>query len=142
MIKLNKDFFQDNEVLFVGYSKKNLLFCNQAYQAFVKKGIKVYPLNNRSDATFDIKVFHSLVELPKVPSTAYIVLNKNNTQKVYQQLAAKGVTRILFQSKNNVTPEVLADCAKRGIETIVACPLMVFGSGIHKIHAFFAGVRE
>lgn len=142
MIKLNQTFFTDNEVLFVGYSQKNQFFCNQVYKAFLDKGIKVYPLNNRKDASFDMKIYRDLDELPKVPQCAYILLNKGNTEEVYQQLAAKGVKRMLFQSKRSVTPEILEKCKEMGIETIVACPMMVFGSGIHKLHGFFAGVRE
>jgi len=141
MVKLNKDFFKGNEVLFIGYSARNNRFSNEIYQAFTRGGIKVYPVNNKPNGSYDIKVYNSLSDLPKVPETAFVLLNKENARKAVNQLADSGVKRILFQGKKNVDDELLSDCSKMGIEVAVGCPMMVFGSGLHKIHAFFAGVR-
>lgn len=144
MAKLNKDYFLDGEVLFVGYSgngSKNRLFSQGVYQAFMRSGIKVYPLNNKENGSYDVKVYRNLNELPKIPRCAYILLNRENTGNAVKQLADSGIKRILFQNKKNVDPDVLAECSKRNIETAVACPMMILGSGLHKIHGFFAGVR-
>lgn len=141
MAKLDKDFFTDNEVLFVGYSSRNNTFCKEIYRTFSNKGIKVYPLNNKPNGSYDIKVYNDVNELPKVPKCAYVLLNKDNTKNVIKQLADSGVKKILFHSKKTVTPDTLNQCKEAGVETAVACPMMILGSGIHRIHAFFAGVR-
>lgn len=141
MEKLSKDFFSDGEVLFVGYSSRNNAFSKDVYQALTRGGIKVYPLNHRENAIFDIKVYKDLDELSAIPKCAYVLLNKDNAPKAVKQLADKGVKRILFQSKRNVEPGLLDECSKMGIETAVGCPMMIYGKGLHKIHAFFAGVR-
>jgi acyl-CoA synthetase (NDP forming) len=144
MAKISKNFFTNGEVLFVGYSgenSKNSAFGKQVYQAFMRGGIKVYPLNNKKTGRYDIKVYHDLSEIPKLPKCAYVLLNKDNSRQIIKPLAANGIKRILFQNKKNVTPDMLAECEKMGIETAVACPMMIFGSGIHMIHGFFAGVR-
>ncbi|MCX7709140.1 MAG: CoA-binding protein, partial [Clostridia bacterium] len=138
---LNKDFFEGNEVIFVGYSGKNQGFCGNVHKAFINNGIKVYAVNNKEGGTYDIKVYKHLEELPKIPKTAYVLQNKENSQKAVKELAEKGVRKILFQSSRNVDASTLEECKKMGIETIVACPMMKFGSGIHKLHGFFAGVR-
>ena len=143
MTKLNKDFFTDNEVLFVGYSGgKNKVFVQGVHRAFVKHGLKVYPMNPRKDASFDVKVYRSFDELPKVPASAFVLLSKENAKKAIKELKERGVKKILFQSKRMADRELLDQCKALGLETAVACPMMVFGGGFHKFHGFLAGVRK
>lgn len=141
MSKLSKEFFQENEVLFLGYSSKNEGFSKMVYNAFLKNGIKVYPVNKKEGGSYEVKVYKSLEDLPKIPKTAYVLLNKENTRMVIKDLINKGITKILFQNKKSVDNSIIEECARVGIETAVACPMMKFGSGIHRIHGFFAGVK-
>lgn len=141
MVKLSHDFIQEKEVLFVGYSSRNNAYSKEIFNAFSDHGIKVYPYNTKSDGNFDIKVFHKLEELPSTPKTAFVLLNKNNTAKAVKDLANQGIKKILFRSKSNVDEAALAECNKAGIETAYGCPLMVYGTGFHKFHAFLAGVK-
>jgi acyl-CoA synthetase (NDP forming) len=142
MTKINKSFFDGQEVLFIGFSEKEKTFCEMVYKAFSDNGIKVYPLNKRKGASFDRKVYTDLAELPAVPETAYVLLNKENSGKAVAELAERGVRKIMFQGRGNVAPGTLEKCRELGIEAVVACPMMIFGKGLHKIHAFFAGVRS
>lgn len=141
MVKFNKNFFTDSEVLFVGYSSRNKAYSNSVYQAFTNNNIKVYPYNTKDNTTFDIKVYRKLDELPAVPKSAYILLNKENSAKVVKQLIENGVNKILFYSKSTVEPATLQECESAGVTTAIGCPLMVYGNGIHKLHAFLAGVK-
>ena len=141
MEKLSKAFFDGKEILFIGYSRKYESFCKNVFQTLTNHGIRVYPLNNRPDANFDIKVYRNFNELPKTPSFAYVLTNQANTSKLISQLKEKGIRKILFQSMKNVDQATLDLCREIGIATAVGCPMMFYGSGIHKIHAFFAGVR-
>lgn len=141
MTKLNKGFFKSNEVLFVGYSSRNNLFSKMVYQAFMDNGIKVYPVNSKANGSYDIKVYQDVGELPKVPENAYVLLKKENAKNAVGKLAEIGVKRVLFQNKRNVDADILQECEKLGMETAVACPMMLYGKGMHKIHGFFAGVR-
>ncbi|MCX8131230.1 MAG: CoA-binding protein [Clostridia bacterium] len=141
MTKLNKEFFSNNEVLFVGFSEKNSKYCMTIYQAYTNNGIQVYPLNTKAGGSYDVKVYKNFSELPKIPETAYILLSPENTKKAVKALAENGVKKILFHNKKIADADTLAECDKMGIKTAVACPLMIFGSGLHKIHGFFAGVR-
>jgi len=141
VVKLNKDFFKDGEVLFVGYSSRNSAYSKGVYQAFANHNIKVYPYNTKENATYDVKVYKSLSELPKMPKAAFILLNKENTAKAVKQLLGKGVNRILFYSAKNVEPAILKECETAGVEAAAGCPMMIYGTGFHKLHAFFAGVK-
>lgn len=141
MIKFSKDFINENEILFVGYSSRNKAYSNSLLQAFTNAGIKVYPYNTKDNASYDTKVYKKLDELPSMPTIAFVLLNKDNTAKVVKQLIDKGVKKILFFSKGTVDPATLTECDKAGIVTSIGCPLMLYGKGLHKVHAFFAGVK-
>ena len=141
MPKLSKDFFINNEVLFVGYSSRNKAFSKSIHDAFVNNGVKVYPYNTKVEGNYDVKVYHNLDEIAKMPATALVLLKKENTREAVKTLSQKGIKRIMFQSKSVVDPETLTSCKDMGIEAVVACPFMIFGKGLHRIHAFFAGVR-
>ena len=142
MTRIDKYFFDNKEVLFVGFSVKQKAFCNSVYKAFSDNGIKVYPMNKRKGAQLDMKVYTEFAELPVVPKTAYVLLNRENTKSVVKELADRGVKKVLIQSKNNADEDTLKQCSNLGMEAVVACPMMIFGKGFHKLHAFFAGVRS
>ncbi len=142
MSMLNKEFFNDSEVLFVGYSGgRNQPFSKMIYQAFTSNGIKVYPINPKLEGNYDVKVYRSIAQLPKIPTTAYVLLKKENARKAIYELAENGIKKIQFQNKRNVDEAILQACSELGIETLIACPMMRFGTGLHRLHGFFAGVR-
>lgn len=141
MVKLHSGFLTDKDILFVGYSSRNIGYSRELFKAFTNNQIKVYPYNKKDSTKFDTKVYHSLEELPVMPKTAFILLNKDNTTQAVKELLGKGVKKILFQSQKAVDPATLAECEKAGVETAYGCPLMVFGTGFHKFHAFIAGVK-
>lgn len=141
MNKLHRGFLTDKDILFVGYSSRNNGYSKELLKGFTNNQIKVYPYNKKEGAQFDIKVYKSLAELPVMPKTAFILLNKDNTTKSVKELLEKGVKKILFQNQKAVDPAVLAECEKAGVETAYGCPLMLFGTGFHKFHAFLAGVK-
>ncbi len=140
MGKLNRDFFIDNEVFFVGFSSRQESFCNSVYQAFSNSGIRVIPLNKNRNLKFDIKVYNDTGDLQNLPKTVYFLTNQKNTGEMVKELKNRGVKRILFNSKKSVSPATLKECSEAGIQTVVACPMMLLGGGFHRLHGFFAGI--
>jgi acyl-CoA synthetase (NDP forming) len=141
MTKLYKGFFKDKEVLFVGYSSRNSAYSQEIFKTLTNNQMKVYPYNTKENAEYDVKVYQKLSELPIMPKSAFILLNKDNSTKAVKELIGKGVKRILFRSAKTVDPAIIEECEKAGIETAVGCPMMVFGAGFHKFHALLAGVK-
>lgn len=141
MNKLSKSFLKDNEILFVGYSSRNKAYSNGIYQAFTNNGFKVYPFNTKENASYDIKVYKKPEELPTMPKSAFILLNKDNTAKAVRMLADKGVKRILFYSAKGVDEDTQKLCESKGIEMAAGCPMMLYGKGLHKFHGILAGVK-
>ncbi len=141
MAKLSKDFFLNNEVLIVGYPLSADPSMKMILPAFLKNNIKVLAMNDKDTlGNTDIKVYKSFAELPAVPKCAYIYLDKEDIGPYIGLLAASGVTRVLFHSKKDVDQNHLEECRKAGLETAVACPMMLLGKGIHRFHAMLAGV--
>lgn len=142
MTKVSGKFFDENEILFVGYSSRNERFCGDVMQAMMHAGIRVIPFNKKAGAFGQAKVYNSMESLPKVPRTALVLLNADNALKSVKELADHGVRKVLFQNKRSASLEVLAECGRLGLEAAVGCPMMVFGSGIHRFHGFLAGVKR
>ncbi len=142
MARLTRDFFAGGEVLFVGYSSRNAGFSRKLYKAFTEAGIRVYPLNPKGSADSAVRVYRSLDELPAVPAAAYVLLGAGKAGGLVRELAAQGVKRILFHLGKTADAAVLEECRALGVETAVACPLMLFGGGIHWLHGWLAGVRR
>jgi acyl-CoA synthetase (NDP forming) len=136
--KLYKNFFKDQDILFVGYSSRNNAYCKEIYQAFMNNQMRVYPYNTKENATYDVKVYQKLEELKTIPKSAFVLLSKSNAAVAVKELIDKGVKRILFRVAD---PATLVECEKAGVEATVGCPMMIYGTGLHKFHAFFAGVK-
>ncbi len=141
MKNLKNDFFNEKDILFMGYSSRTPQFSNMIYKAFTDAGMKVYPVNPKSSVKYDVKVYHDIRELPKIPTTAYVLLNNDNAKTAVKQMKDSGVKKILFHRGKTADQSLLDECKQAGIETAVACPMMLFGSGIHKLHGFLAGVK-
>lgn len=140
MAKLSKDYFTNSEVLILGFPQNDDPDMKMILQAFLNNNIRVLAMNSTAKSDSGQKVVADFTELPKVPECAYIYLDKKDITPWIDRLAAAGVKRVLFHSKKDVNPEDIEACKKAGLETAVACPMMLLGKGIHRFHKFLAGV--
>jgi acyl-CoA synthetase (NDP forming) len=140
MAKLTKEYFSDNEVLILGFPLTDDPSMTMILQGFADNNIKVYAVNEAASGQYAVKVYKGLSELPKVPQCAYIWLEKNEITPWIDRLVAAGVRRVLFHSKKDVEQADVEACKNAGLETAIACPMMLLGKGIHKFHKLLAGV--
>lgn len=140
MAKLTKDYFSDGEILIIGYPLNDDPSMKMILPAFIRNNIKVYAMNPKASSGQDIKVYKSFSELPKIPKCAYIYLEKDEITPWISDMVKNGVTRVLFHSKQDVEPADVEACKNAGLETAIACPMMLLGKGLHKFHKFLAGV--
>ncbi|MCH4887849.1 CoA-binding protein [Acidaminobacter sp. JC074] len=142
MTILKKNFFPDDQVLFIGVSRDPKSFSRSVYKDFIKSGIQVYPVNKSKFNIDGNQVFTDVNQIPHTPACAYILLNKDNTRNAVQELQGRGIKKILFHSKKTVDQETLDLCKSMDIEAVIACPKMMINPfPLHKIHGFIAGVR-
>ena len=140
--KLSREFLTEKELIFVGYSSRNQGFSKALYKGFMDNGIKVYPMNKNAGGTYDVKVYQSFDELPNIPQTAFVLVNKEHAIDAVKSLAEKGIKKVLFQTKRSVDEEVLGICKDAGMEVAIGCPMMLFGGGLHRFHGWIAGVKK
>ena len=88
MAKLGKDFFVNNEVLIVGYPLMADPSMKMIMKAFLDNGIRVLAMNANAAGDTDVRIYKSLTELPTVPKTAYIYLDKKDIGPYVKPLAA------------------------------------------------------
>ena len=134
-------FFVADEVLFIGYSKRNAAFSAEIRTAFESRGMKVYPVNpNPGD--YDVEVYPSVARAPGNPELAVVMINKARQADLLEALAAKGVKRVLFGSRIAADAATLESCAALGLDYAVACPLQALGTGFHRFHGWISGVPK
>lgn len=138
--RIDKSFFMADEVLFVGYSRKNEGFCRTVKEAFERSGARVYPVNPNGGPG-GVQVYPSIGSVPAKPKLAYVLTSKARSAGEVETLAAQGVKRVLFQSRMSADDAILKRCAQLGMEAEIACPLMALGGGLHRFHGFLSGVR-
>jgi hypothetical protein len=138
--KLTKEYFSDGEVLILGYPLMEDKSMNMIVSAFQKNNITVYAMNAKATKDLDIKIYKSFEELPKIPKCTYIYLAKEDITPWIAPMKENGVERVLFHAKRYVGTEDIEACKKEGLETALACPMMLLGGGIHKFHKMVAGV--
>jgi len=142
MTILKKNFFTDDQVLFIGVSRNPKSFSRSVYKDFIKSGINVYPVNQSKFNIDGNEVFNDVSAIPQTPQCAYILLNKENTKAAVHQLKGRGIKKILFHSKKTVDQETLDLCKSLDIEAVIACPKMMINPfPLHRVHGFIAGVR-
>jgi hypothetical protein len=140
MTKFSRDFFDKKDVLFIGDFNKYGMFSEMVLQTFSKNNISVLAMDSKQGNP-NIKSFKNFNDLPKIPSAAYTILDTDDNRNLLDDLKSRGIKKLLFHSKRIVDKDILDKCEKLGIETSICCPLMVYGTGFHKLHAFFAGVK-
>jgi predicted CoA-binding protein len=138
--RISRSFFLAKELLFIGYSKRSEGFCKNVKEAFEKSGATVYAVNPNGGPS-GMQVYASIDAVPAKPDFAFVLTNKATTSRLVESLASRGVRRVLFNSSMSVDKATLERCAKLGMETAVACPMMALGGGFHRFHGFLAGVR-
>lgn len=139
-VKLTKDYFTDNEVLIIGYPLQDDPSMKMILKAFLDNGIKVYALNEKAAGDADIKLYRSIAELPRVPKCAYIWADKAEIDGWIQPLKEAGVERVLYHSKKDVDPAQVEATRTAGMAAAIACPMMLLGRGLHRLHGKLAGV--
>jgi predicted CoA-binding protein len=139
--KATKDFLIGPGVIFAGFSSRHEAFCLMVSDALQKNGFEVYPYNPNAGTAFQVKVYRALTDIPPGAASAYVLTNSSHTESLVEELAGRGVRRILFNGKGSVSEDTLRRCQELGVETAVACPMMLYGGGFHKFHGFLSGVR-
>jgi len=139
--KVPVSFFEAKDVAFVGYSSRHATYCAEIRKAFESRGARVYPVNP-GPGPYDVETLPRVSDIPGSPELAVVITNKARNASILEELAAKGVKRVIFGSKASADDATLGLCSSLGLEGAVVCPLQALGSGFHRLHGWLAGVPK
>ncbi|PKL24979.1 MAG: hypothetical protein CVV47_06750 [Spirochaetae bacterium HGW-Spirochaetae-3] len=134
-------FFEAKDVAFIGYSSRHAAYCTAIRTAFEARGARVHAVNPGS-GPYDVEAYASVAGVPGSPELAVVITNRSRNDSILDELAAKGVRRVIFGSKASADGSTLERCASLGMEGVVVCPLQALGSGFHRFHGWLAGVPK
>jgi predicted CoA-binding protein len=113
-------------VAVVGASSNREKWGNKAVRAFAQQGYTVYPVNPTEAEVEGWKCYASVKEVPMRPDMISVYLAPPRLLKVLGDIAARGCDE-LFLNPGTESPEVLAECARLGLNAIQACSIIAVG---------------
>jgi predicted CoA-binding protein len=138
--KVSKDFFQPGPLAFIGWSSKQLAYCESIKTALEARGFSLFPVNTNPASGFGPKVNRDLAAVPADVVQAFILPTGDSALASVEELAGLGFRRILVRNRK-LSAAALAKAAELGVEVATGCPLMVYGTGLHRFHGLLSGSR-
>ncbi len=138
-LKAIKNFLDLQHIAVIGASRDTRKFGHLACKQLKLCGKTIYPVNPNSEFILEEKCYASVQDLPAEVEGAVIIVNKNLTIKIIEELALKKIHNIWIQTgceskkaietsvKNNICP-VTGECIFMYLEPL-AFP--------HRFHRFF-----
>lgn len=113
-------------VAVIGASTQREKWGNKAVRAFARQGYTVFPVNPGEPEVEGLKCFASIRDVPVRPDQISVYLAPPRLLKVLPDIAARGCDE-LFLNPGTESPEVLAECARLGLNAIQACSVIAVG---------------
>lgn len=113
-------------VAIIGASTQREKWGNKAVRAFARQGYTVFPVNPGESEVEGLKCFASIRDVPVRPDQISVYLAPPRLLKVLPDIAARGCHE-LFLNPGTESAEVLAECARLGLNAIQACSIIAVG---------------
>ncbi len=134
-----RKFFTARSFAISGVSRDVRKFGRKVYEAFVERGMRVYPINPNLSEINGAMVYRSISQI-EAPVEALVLLNTGDKCiPIVEEAVAKGVTQFWIQQKCG-SEEVKKYLTDRGVNIITdECIFMWLEPvrGAHKLHRFF-----
>jgi predicted CoA-binding protein len=136
----SSSFFTPGPLAFVGWSSKQLAYCESIRAALEAKGFSVFPVNSNPASEFGATVHRDLASVPSDVVQAFILPTGDSALAAVEELARLGFKRLLIRS-GKLAAAAVAKAGELGLEVTTGCPLMAYGKGLHRFHGLLVGVR-
>lgn len=113
-------------VAIVGASADPSKYSNKSVRAHLAKGYEVFPVNPREETIEGLKVYRSVLEIPKALDRVSLYLPPAVGMKVIEEIAKKG-TKELFLNPGSESDELIEKAQSLGLAPIVACSITDLG---------------
>jgi len=134
-----EDFFAQPVLAVAGASRDSKKFGNAAYRDLKARGIKVLAVNPSTNTVEGDPCYPSLSALPEKVGGLVIVTPPAVTEKLVQEAAKAGITRVWLQ-QGAESPAAIQFCEQNGITVIAHECIMMYEPNtmfLHRFHRFF-----
>ncbi len=131
-------FLDGKKMAMVGVSRNPKKFGYQIFDELTRKGFMVYPVNPEASEINGVMSFKDIAALPEDVENLYIVTPKEQTEKVIEDAARRGIKKIWIQQMSD-TPEALEKAKEAQMDVIHGKCMMMFAQPVKGIHKFHRG---
>jgi len=141
MYKDIQSFMQSQSVAIVGVSRNTDMFSYKLFEAFIRKGFRVYPVNPNCNELHGHKVYPSVTALPSDVDAIYIIKRKDLAIDIAREAAVRGITKIWIHVKcnNSDTAELTQ---KYGVTIIAGECFFMWAEPVRGVHRFHRFIRK
>ncbi|MDH7486570.1 MAG: CoA-binding protein [Anaerolineae bacterium] len=101
----------------VGVSQDRQKYGHEVFEALLRKGYQVYPINPKYDEVDGQRCYPSLDELPEKPQVVVTVVPPPVTEKVVESCARLGVGTV-WMPPGSWSEQAIETCEAQGIEEV------------------------
>jgi hypothetical protein len=132
-------FLDGKKMAMAGVSRNPKKFGYQIFDELTKKGFMVYPVNPEADEINGVTSFKDIASLPDDVENLFIVTPKEQTGKVIEEAAKRGIKKIWIQQMSD-TPEALEIAKEAQMDVIHGKCMMMFAQPVKGVHKFHRGL--
>lgn len=112
----------------IGVSQDPNRYGHEVFEALLKKGYKVYPINPKYEMVDGYPCYPSLEMLPEKPEVAVVVVPPIVTEKVVETFVRLGIGT-MWMPPGSWSKQAVDTCEVHGIEEVHdVCPIFVLNS--------------
>jgi len=133
------DFIAQPVLAVAGASRDGRKFGNAVYRDLKSKGYVVFAVNPNAETVEGDPSYKSLADLPQKVGGVVIVTPPAVTEKLVQEAAAAGITRIWMQ-QGAQSPTAIKFCQDHGLTLVHGECILMYQpnpASFHKFHRFF-----
>lgn len=117
----------EGTIAIIGASNDRRKFGNKAVRAYQRMGWSVYPVNPKEEVVEGLKSYPSVREVPRPLDRVSVYLPPQLGARILADIAEAGPREVFF-NPGSESPELLAQAASLGINTVVACSILDIGT--------------
>jgi len=138
MKKIIQSFLDDGKVAIAGASNNRDNFGKSIMKELQKLGYEVYPVNPKCNEIGGTPCVPTVRELPAEVNNLILAVPAGITDQIIDQCIDSPIQRVWMlkaAGKGSYSEKAHQICRENQIEVVYGfCPMMFFGSGMHKMH--------
>jgi len=137
-----QDILSQSSLAIVGVSRSGKKFGNIALRELRANGYRLFPVHPSASTIDGVACYPNLAAIPEPVGGVFIAVPPAQTERVLQDAAAAGITRVWMQ-RGASSERAVRFCADHGISEVhKECILMFLrsGSAVHRAHRWIRGL--